>query len=128
MILFTFGVLILFIMKKVKILLIFVLLAAIFGLYKYKTNHAKIANIKIASIYTDISNLEVHLEMDKKLNQLEFRANEEISSIILFNDKGEIIKKESPIDNRISLNEIDSHELTISFISSNKMAFKSINF
>ena len=59
---------------------------------------------------------------------LEYKSSENIQSILIFNGKGEVISKENPKDNRISLNNINDKELYISFIADNKMAFKSIVF
>ena len=85
-------------------------------------------NVKILNICEDVASFDVDLKMNKKLNALEFKSIESINSVLIFDSNGEIISRETPINNSISLNSIKEKELVVSFISNNKLAFKSILF
>ena len=84
--------------------------------------------VKILNICEDVASFDVDLKMNKKSNTLEFNSDEFINSVLIFNSKGEVISKEVPENNSISLNSINEKELVVSFISNNKLAFKSILF
>ena len=82
--------------------------------------------VKIASIYKDVSTLDVSLEMNKELNTLEFNSTDKINSVLIFDSKGYMIRKEKPTSNTIDIKELKNQELCISFVSEDKIAFKSI--
>jgi len=111
--------------SKYIIIAFFLISLSFIGL---KFGLGKCNNVKILNICEDVSSLDVELTMNKKLNVLEFNSSEAISSVLVFDSKGEIISREKPINNSISLNSIKEKELIVSFISNNKLAFKSILF
>ena len=82
--------------------------------------------VKIASIYKDVSTLDVSLEMNRELNALEFNSADKINSVLIFDSKGDMIRKEKPTSNTIDIKELKNQELCISFVSEDKIAFKSI--
>ena len=88
----------------------------------------KCGNVQILNICEDVASFDVDLKMNKELNALEFKSSESINSVLIFDSNGEIISKETPVNNSISLNSIKEKELVVSFISNNKLAFKSILF
>jgi hypothetical protein len=88
----------------------------------------KCNNVQIINICEDVASFDVDLKMNKKLNVLEFKSSEAINSILIFDSNGEIISKETPKNNSISLHSIKEKELVVSFVSNNKLAFKSILF
>ena len=89
-------------------------------------NLNKHQKVKIVSIYEDVSNLDVSIEINKKSNILKFNSTDKIDSVLIFDSKGKMIRKEKPTSNTISIKELKKQELFISFISSDKIAFKSI--
>jgi len=92
-----------------------------FGLAKYN-------NVQVFDIYNEVTGFDIDLAINKKSKELEFYTIETINSVLVFNSKGEVISKKTPINNAIYLNNIKEKELIISFISNNKLAFKSILF
>jgi len=112
-------------MVKFKFLIIIVLL---FGLIFLVYNTDKLKNVKIGNICNDVSNLDVKLSVNKKLNNIEYYSANDIQRVIIFDANGDVICKESPKNNLISLDKIGEKELFISFISNDRIAFKSIKF
>lgn len=81
---------------------------------------------QIATIYADVSNLDVNLQLNNKQKTIKFTSVDDILSVLIFNSKGEVIRKDKPKSNIISIKDIKDQELYLSFISSDKIAFKSI--
>ncbi len=108
-------------------LLIFLILCLLaFKFYKLGNDVPVI--IQTVNLYDDLSNLEIVAEVNTKLKILEFKSISKIDRVIVYGSNGEVIKKTTPINNTISLNKINEKELYFSFISSKKMAFKSVVF
>lgn len=82
--------------------------------------------IEIVSVFEDEASLELNIKINKKLNSLEFNSEEIIENILFFDIRGNIIKKVKPASNTISLNGFRKQDISISFISNDKMSIKSI--
>lgn len=82
--------------------------------------------MEIVSVFEDENSLKLNLEINKKFNSLIFSSKESIENILFFDKEGNMIKKIKPTSNVILLNEFKQQDIYITFISNDKISFKSI--
>lgn len=114
-------------MSKLKIFFAVALMSIlVFGIFQLTAS--KYRNFEIISINDEISSLDLSISLNKKLKQLEYTSKDAIERILIFDKRGNIIRKENSINGLIPIKDIKEKEFSISFLSKDKFTLKSINY
>ncbi len=114
-------------MSKLKIVLpVAIIIILLLGVFQF--TNVKYRNFEIVSINDGISSLDLSVTLNKKLKQLEYSSKDVIERILIFDKRGNIIRKENAINGLILIKDIKAKEFSISFLSKDKFALKSINY
>jgi hypothetical protein len=112
---------------KQHLLLLLVFVFLFLGFKNFIPNkQKKFTEVNVYSINHKNDDLDISIHLNTETNSIDFNTINKVSMVIIYDFNGNKITKETPFNNRISLENLKENKYYFSFISDEKTAIKTL--